>query len=108
MTDARTDLFLSEPFSTRWRLECFPFKGDTSAVVFDAILNRDPAPLNQLNPSLPQELNRIIGQALEKDRDMRYQTATELKTALKETEARSRLGTTCRRYEWHPASCVNC
>ena len=47
------------------------------------ILNRDPAPLNQYNASLPPELNRIIGQALEKDRDMRYQSATDLKTALK-------------------------
>jgi non-specific serine/threonine protein kinase len=60
-----------------------PFQGETSAVVFDALLNRDPAPLTQYNATLPPELNRIIGQALEKDRDMRYQSATDLKTALK-------------------------
>lgn len=58
-----------------------PFQGETSAVVFDAILNRDPTPLNQVNPSLPPELSRA--QALEKDRDLRYQSATDLKTALK-------------------------
>src|SRR4030095_16563357 len=60
-----------------------PFKGETSAVMFDSILNRDPAAVNQVNPSLPAELARIIGQALEKDRDLRYQSATDLKTALK-------------------------
>jgi non-specific serine/threonine protein kinase len=60
-----------------------PFEGETSAVVFDAILNRDPTPVNQLNASLPAELGRIIAQALEKDRDLRYQSSTDLKTALK-------------------------
>lgn len=60
-----------------------PFQGETSAVVFDSILNRDPVPLNEVNPSLPAELGRIIGQALEKDRDLRFQSATELKTVLK-------------------------
>ena len=71
-----------------------PFQGDTSAVVFDAILNRDPASLNELNPSLPAELARIIGQALEKDRDLRYQSATDLKTALKRLKRDLELGTT--------------
>jgi non-specific serine/threonine protein kinase len=60
-----------------------PFQGETSAVVFDSILNRDPTPLEQVNPSLPPELGRIIAQALEKDRELRYQSATDLKTALK-------------------------
>ena len=60
-----------------------PFNGETTAVVFDSILNRDPTPIDQVNQSLPPELSRIIGQALEKDRDLRYQSATDLKTALK-------------------------
>jgi TolB-like protein/cytochrome c-type biogenesis protein CcmH/NrfG len=83
VTDARTDLFSIGTVLYQMATGILPFQGETSAVVFDALLNRDPAPLNQFNPSLPPELNRIIGQALEKDRDMRYQSATDLKTALK-------------------------
>ncbi len=83
VTDARTDLFSLGTVLYQMATGILPFQGETSAVVFDALLNRDPTPLNQVNPTLPQELNRIIGQALEKDRDMRYQSATDLKTALK-------------------------
>ena len=83
VTDARTDLFSIGTVLYQMATGFLPFQGETSAVVFDALLNRDPAPLTQYNPSLPQELNRIIGQALEKDRDLRYQSATDLKTALK-------------------------
>jgi non-specific serine/threonine protein kinase len=59
-----------------------PFPGETSAVVFEAILNREPAPLGQLNSAMPDELGRILGKALEKDRSLRYQSATDLKTDL--------------------------
>jgi TolB-like protein len=59
-----------------------PFQGETSAVVFDAILNREPAPASQKNAALPDDLGRILARALEKDRDLRYQTATDLKTEL--------------------------
>jgi len=83
ITDARTDLFSLGTVLYQMATGMVPFQGETSAVVFDAILNRDPTPLNQFNASLPPELNRIIGQALEKDRDLRYQSATDLKTALK-------------------------
>ena len=83
VTDARTDLFSFGTVLYQMATGTMPFQGDTSAVVFDSILNRDPAPATQVNPSLPLELDRIIGQALEKDRDLRYQNATDLKTALK-------------------------
>ena len=83
VTDARTDLFSVGTVLFQMATGKLPFQGDTSAVVFDAILNRDPTPAHEINASLPPELSRIIGQALEKDRDLRYQSATDLKTALK-------------------------
>ena len=83
VTDARTDIFSIGTVLYEMATGSMPFNGDTSAVVFDAILNRQPPPLSQVNPSLPAELGRIIEQALEKDRDLRYQNATDLKTALK-------------------------
>jgi len=83
VTDARTDLFSMGTVLYQMASGTMPFPGDTSAVVFEAILNRDPVPLAEINPTLPGELDRIIAQALEKDRDLRYQSATELKTALK-------------------------
>src|SRR5208282_5223239 len=59
------------------------FGGSTSAVIFDAILNRVPTPPPQLNPILPSDLDRIIGRALEKDRELRYQTASEMRSELR-------------------------
>ena len=83
ITDARTDLFSIGTVLYQMATGMVPFQGETSAVVFDAILNREQQPLNEVNSLLPQELGRIISQALEKDRDLRFQSATELKTALK-------------------------
>jgi serine/threonine protein kinase/predicted Zn-dependent protease len=82
LTDARTDLFSLGTVLYQMATGALPFQGETSAVVFDAILNREPPPLGQLNPALPAELGRILGRALEKDRNLRYQTANDLKTEL--------------------------
>jgi serine/threonine protein kinase/tetratricopeptide (TPR) repeat protein len=82
LTDARTDLFSLGTVLYQMATGVLPFQGETSAVVFDAILNREPPPLAHLNPALPAELGRILGRALEKDRNLRYQSATDLKTEL--------------------------
>jgi serine/threonine protein kinase/tetratricopeptide (TPR) repeat protein len=82
VTDARTDLFSLGTVLYQMATGVLPFQGETSAVVFEAILNREPPPIGQVNPGLPAELNRILGKALEKDRGLRYQTATDLKTDL--------------------------
>ena len=82
LTDARTDLFSLGTVLYQMATGLLPFQGDTSAVVYEAILNRDPAPVVKLNPALPPEFARIVDKALEKDRNLRYQTATDLKTDL--------------------------
>jgi len=82
LTDSRTDLFSLGTVLYQMATGVLPFQGDTSAVVYEAILNRDPAPVMQLNPALPPGLARIVEKALEKDRNLRYQTATDLKTDL--------------------------
>jgi len=86
LTDARTDLFSLGTVLYQMAAGTLPFPGDTSAVVFDAILNREPQELVQINPELPSELGRVIGKALEKDRNLRYQSATDLKTDLRRLE----------------------
>jgi tetratricopeptide (TPR) repeat protein len=80
--DSRTDLFSLGLVLYEMTTGRQAFGGQTTAVVFDAILNRDPVPVRQVNASVPSELEHVITRALEKDRKMRYQTAADLLSEL--------------------------
>jgi serine/threonine protein kinase len=81
--DGRTDLFSLGATLYEMTTGKLAFDGNTSAVIFESILNRHPAPPHQLNPNLPLEFERILDRSLEKDRDLRYQSAAEMRAEMK-------------------------
>jgi eukaryotic-like serine/threonine-protein kinase len=80
--DARTDLFSFGAVLYEMASGQLPFNGESTAVIFEAILNRTPVPLQQLNRNVPADLERIVNKCLEKDRNLRYQHASDIRTDL--------------------------
>jgi eukaryotic-like serine/threonine-protein kinase len=90
--DSRTDLFSFGAVLYEMVTGNVRFRGETAAIIFDAILNRAPLQALRFNPNLPTKLEEIVDKALEKDREMRYQHASEIRSDLKRLQRDSPSG----------------